>query len=464
MSHEVLQELPLFAGLTQADLDMLEARSQTISLAPGEVLMQEGTPGGSLYVILEGEFEIVKRSGAQDVLLAVRGPGEVIGEMSLLDQTPRTATVRALAASKLMEIHHEAFQHLLQGSPGAAVSILRTITSRLRNTEAMLRQKEKMAALGTLSAGLAHELNNPAAALTRSAGQLKDILSSWVEAGAALVGAGIDPSAIRAAFDRSAPSARPAPANDPLAQSRLESSLEAWLTEQGVDRAWDLAPSLAAAGWTEADLEAWAATVSSERRASWLTWVAWMTAAGRVLGEMAMSAGRISDIVGAVRSYAYLDRAPVQRVEVHAGLEDTLVILRHKLEPGVRVVRRYDEGLPAIEGFGSELNQVWTNLIDNAVQAMHAEGELSITTSRQDEEVLVEICDNGPGIPPEIRERIFEPFFTTKPPGSGSGLGLHLVYNIVVHRHAGRIEVDSHPGRTCFAVRLPMRLRGPDER
>ena len=463
MTHKILRDLPLFAGLGQSDLDMLEQRSRTIELQVGDVLMREGTPGGSLYVILEGEFEIVKRSASQEVLLAVRGPGEVIGEMSLLDQTPRTATVRSLAASRLLEIDQEAFRHLLQASPSAAISILRTITSRLRNTESMLRQSEKMAALGTLAAGLAHELNNPASALARAADQWKDVLDAWVQAGASLVNA--PSSTVHDALERAGQTVTQGFPVDPLMVSRREEALEAWLAEQGVERPWDVAPPLAAVGWSESDLEAWAAIVTAEKRGAWLDWLGWMVLAGRLLGEVSLSAGRISDIVGAVRAYAYLDQAPVQNVDLHAGIEHTLVILRHKLEPGIRVTRNYAERMPPIEGYGSELNQVWTNLIDNAAQAMEGQGELTIATSQEGEGVQVEICDTGPGIPADIQGRIFEPFFTTKPPGSGTGLGLHLVYNIVVHRHAGRIEVHSRPGRTCFAVRLPIHPdRGQHER
>ena len=464
MTHEILRELPLFVGLSHSDLDLLEERSQTVDLQTGDILMSEGTTGGSLYVILEGEFEIVKRSGTQDVLLAVRGPGEVIGEMSLLDQMPRTATVRALAPSRLLEIDHEAFRHLLQASSSAAISILRTITARLRNTESMLRQSEKMVALGTLAAGLAHELNNPAAALARSADQMKDVMAAWVETGASLSGAQVAPAAIREALEMGARSGSSLETLDPIEAGRVEAAMEAWLESQGVDRSWELAPALTAGSWKASDLEAWAATVPIDKRAAWLGWLGWMVSASRLLAEVALSAGRISEIVSSVKSYAYLDRAPVQPVDLHAGIEHTLVILRHKLEPGVRVLRRFASDLPPLEAYGSELNQVWTNLIDNAVQAMDGAGEITITTAQKGEETTIAICDSGPGIPRDIQGRIFEPFFTTKPPGSGTGLGLNLVYNIVVHRHGGRIEVDSVPGRTCFTVTLPPHPRGSHER
>jgi signal transduction histidine kinase len=178
-----------------------------------------------------------------------------------------------------------------------------------------------------------------------------------------------------------------------------------------------------------------------------------------LLGDAGVSLGRITAIVGAVKDYSYLDQAPIQDVDIHEGLENTLVILAHKIKGGIRIRREYAPNLPKIEAYASELNQVWTNIIDNAIDAMDGEGEIRLKTSAEDGEVIVEICDTGPGMPPEIQRRIFEPFFTTKPPGVGTGIGLHISYNIVVQRHAGRIEVDSQPGGTCFKVTLPTRLK-----
>jgi len=463
MTHGVLRELPLFAGLTETDIGLLEEGSATLQMAAGQVLMSEGSPSGSLYVILEGEFEILKRAGNQDVLLAVRGAGEVMGEMSLLDQTPRSATVRALLPSLVLEIGQEAFRHLVSASPSAALSILRTVTSRLRNTEAMLRQSEKMAALGTLAAGLAHELNNPAAALARSADQLQEALDAWRGPSAARRTAE-DTASIETILASVTGHARDMPRQDPLEISDREERLTEALVTLGTEEPWDLAGEFAAAGIEPDGLNEAMSRVSPADRPSGLRWLANGLAVRRLAQEIGLSAARISEIVRAVKAYAYLDQAPLQQVDVHAGLEDTLVILRQKLKPGIQVRRAYDPDLPVIEAYGSELNQVWTNLIDNAAQAMKGEGDLTLATSRRGDVIEVRVCDSGPGIPPEIQGRIFEPFYTTKAPGEGTGLGLHLVYNIVVLHHRGKVNVQSVPGQTCFTVSLPIRPRGENER
>jgi signal transduction histidine kinase len=463
MTHHVLRELPLFAGLSEADIDLLEEASTTLQLPVGEVLMSEGSPSGSLYVILEGEFEVLKRAGSQDVLLAVRGAGEVMGEMSLLDQTPRSATVRALIPSQVLEIGQEAFRRLLAASPSAALSILRTVTSRLRNTEGMLRQSEKMAALGTLAAGLAHELNNPAAALARSADQLQEALDTWRGPSAAQPTTE-DSASLESILASVTGHAHDGPRQDPLEISDREERLTEALIQLGIEEPWALSGEFAAAGIEPGGLQEAMRRLAATDHQPGLRWLANGLAVRRLVQEIGLSAARISEIVRAVKAYAYLDQAPLQQVDVHAGLEDTLVILRQKLKPGIQVHREYDQALPAIEAYGSELNQVWTNLIDNAAQAMKGEGDLTLATARVGDEIEVRVCDSGPGIPPEIQGRIFEPFYTTKAPGEGTGLGLHLVYNIVVLHHRGKVNVRSVPGQTCFTVSLPIRPRGENER
>jgi signal transduction histidine kinase len=459
VSHERLVHLPLFSDLTSEELDILEAGSRETRCAAGEALMREGSAGGSLYVILEGDFEISKRSGKNDVVIAVRGPGEVIGEMSLLDGSPRTATVRSLHDSRLLEIDQATFQELIETSPTAAIRILRTMTSRLRHTQSMLRQSETLAALGTLSAGLAHELNNPAAALRRAVDQLRTILPRWREAHVVLHEAGVDesrqPDIAAFAFPGEVGPRRIA---DPLARADEEAAVQDWLEAQGVGSAWELAPALVASGVDVAALAALIQELPPDGRAAAVGWIAASRTLQSLLEEVSISADRISEIVGAVRSYTYLDQAPVQKIDIHRGLEDTLIILRSKLEPGIVVHRAYAPDLPSIEAHGSELNQAWTNLIANAAEAMEGKGEIRIRTAVEDQRALVEICDNGPGIPEAIRDRIFEPFFTTKPPGEGTGLGLHITYNVIALHHHGQISVESEPGRTCFQVRLPLQL------
>ena len=456
-----LRQSPLFSGLNDHDFNWLLDQAQETNIAEGEVLMAEGSPGGSLYIVLDGEFEFTKRSGQQQVVLARRGSGEMIGEFSLLDQAPRTATARATRDSRLIMIPQNAFQQLLSISPAATLAVLHTVAARLRNTEAMMRQNEKMASLGTLSAGLAHELNNPAAAARRSASQLRDTLSHWQRLNGELAALNLDArqtqtiNSLREEIIRRAAS----PANlDPLTRSDREGELQTWLEDRNVDNAWEIAPALVAFGWNVQMLEETGGTLGEAHLALVAQWLGVGCSVYALLDEVGKSAERISEIVKSVKSYSYLDQAPVQQVNIHDGLENTLVILRHKLKQGVQVTREYASDLPTIEAYASELNQVWTNILDNAIDAMKGAGELKIRTYREDNRVGVEISDNGPGIPPEIQPRIFDPFFTTKPPGIGTGLGLHISYNII-QKHGGKIQVASKPGATVFRVSLPIRLK-----
>jgi signal transduction histidine kinase len=247
-----------------------------------------------------------------------------------------------------------------------------------------------------------------------------------------------------------------------LTRSDQEADLEAWLERAGVSDAWGMAPALLGAGLTKDRLEQATRRLPADTLPAALEWIASSRSLGTLLREVSLSAERISEIVGAVRSYSFLDQAPILPVDVVQGLEDTVVILRSKLEPGIAIHRDYAADLPRIEAHGGELNQVWTNLIANAAEAMDGRGELRLSAALEGDRLKVEVCDNGPGIPEAIRERIFEPFFTTKPPGQGTGLGLHLTYNIIALHHRGQIAVDSQPGRTCFRVLLPVQMkRGP---
>ena len=461
MSIEFLRRLPLLAGLSDADLDWLYQKTEPVSIPAGDILMREGDPAGDLYIIVDGEFEISKRSGLQNIAIAVRAPGEVLGEMALLDHSPRSATVRALRDSRLLKVPQDAFTQLLSSSSTAALAILRTVSQRLRTNEALLRQQEKMAGLGTLAAGLAHELNNPAAAARRGVAQLKETLAEWEKSMLALNACALSGDQMARVQNLRAALAERAAAPvdlDPLTRGDRESDAQAWLEDRGIDRAWELAPTLVTFGWDASALQTLADAFTDDQLSVIAPWLAAGSSVYALLDEVGRSAERISEIVGAVKSYSFLDQAPVQDVDVHQGLDNTLVILRHKLKQGVHVRRYYGVNLPRIEAYGSELNQVWTNIIDNAIDAMHGQGELTIRTYAEDGQVVVEIADNGPGIPPHIQSRIFEAFFTTKPPGVGTGLGLNIAYN-VVQRHSGRITVTSQPGETRFQVRLPIQLK-----
>ena len=438
----------------------MQTQTELVPVPAGTNLIEEGAPGDSAYVVVQGEFEVIKRSDVQDIVIAVRQSGEVFGEMALLDQAPRTATVRAVADSRVLKIRGETFQDMLRRSPTAALSILQTVSLRLRQNEGLLRQTEKMAALGTLSAGLAHELNNPAAAVRRSAGQLRNAITEFARLTTELANCGFPTQQQRMIEDlkgRIETGRASAPTLDPMTQSDLEAALQSWLEGMQIADAWELAPALVAAGWNADEMSRLQDTFKPDNLQIVVRWLASGCMAYALLDEIAMGTERMSEIVRSVKAYSYLDQGPIQQVDVHQGLENTLVILRHKMKDGVTVKREYAADLPLIEAHGSELNQVWTNILDNAVDAMQGRGEITLRTRSEGDKVIVEIQDNGPGIPAEIQKRVYEPFFTTKPPGQGTGLGLHIAYT-VVNNHAGKLDLTSKPGKTCFQVTLPIQL------
>lgn len=453
-----LQKVPLFAELPIADLDTICQHAADLHLTPGEMLFSEGSMGQQAFVIEEGQIEIFKTANGQEVQLAIRQSGDVIGEMAILEAGPRNASGRALTECRLIVISSEQLEHLINTHPGAARIMLHTVTSRLRNTELMLRQSEKMAQLGTFTAGIAHELNNPSAAIQRAAGQLKAALENYQAAGNQLLTLQVPADQIdfiRSFANPERPSARDRVENDPLARADRETEIENWLESQGVQEAWNLAPELVRSGFGLGDLQILAGKIPSASLAMMLTWLTAGANLSKLLDEIGISAGRMSEIIKALKTYTYLDQAPVQEVDIHAGLENTLVILRYKLKEGVVIQRQYDPDLPHIQAYASELNQVWTNLIDNAVDAIQGKGRIILRTFLKETSIFVEIEDDGPGIPEEVLSRLFSPFFTTKPVGKGTGLGLNISYNIV-HKHGGDIKVFSQPGQTRFQVMLPV--------
>jgi signal transduction histidine kinase len=456
--YEFLRKVQLFSELPEDDLKQLCQVVEEVRLPAGSELFAEGSLGDMAFVIEEGQVEILKSSDGRNVQLAVRQPGEVIGEMALLESMPRNATGRALTDSVLLAISRQQLNGLLDASPSSARVMLHTVTQRLRSTELLLRQSEKMAQLGTLTAGIAHELNNPAAAARRGAEQLRRAFAAMQQAQVRLNSLSLSApqQAALLELDRLAGQCAAQPAGlDSLQRSDQESALEDWLDENAIENAWELAPQLAGLDYSPAELENLAGVFPGQQLAVVLGWLGITFTAYGLLEEIGQGATRISEIVKALKSYAYLDQAPVQAVDVHEGLDNTLVMLRSKLKSGVSVRRQYAADLPLIQAYGSELNQVWTNLIDNAVDAMDGMGEITIRTRQGKDCVVVEVEDNGPGIPEIIQSKIFDPFFTTKAVGKGTGLGLNISYNIV-KKHQGDIKVISHPGLTRFVVTLPL--------
>ena len=378
--------------------------------------------------------------------------------MSLIERSPRTASARATQDGELLEIDAAAFQALIETNPSIGTTILRTMAGRLRSTEASLMQREKLASLGTLAAGLAHELNNPAAAIQRSSSYLSEALVEGSKHAAALVGLAMTEGE-RVEVAALASSLSDA---DPLAQGSIgaaEDALISRLETLGVASPWDVAPAMAAYGWTSDMLDRAIAGFEPANRSVVVSWLGAQLAARQLVGEIERSGRAISDIVHAVKSYAYLDQATVQPVEIVRSLEDTLMILKHKLKGSIQIVRNFEAHLPRIEAYAGELNQVWTNLIDNAIDAIGERGTLTLGARRLGEAIEVRIADTGPGIPAEVADRIFDPFFTTKPQGVGTGLGLHIAHNIVVNRHRGSISFDTSPVGTEFKVVVPVVLQ-----
>ena len=443
---EVLRGLPYFSDLPQALLDQVCRNSERITVEPGTTIIEEDSLSEDMFVIVDGELTVTKKGADREVTLASLGPGEVVGEIALLDNAPRTASVTTATRATLIRIPANAFEDLIEDSR-VVRRMFRTVTSRLRGIEDTLRHEERMAALGRMAAQLMHELNNPAAAVGRSMARAEEV---YVDLGEATIElAGID-GLIEGAIP-----VPDKPENlDPLTRSGLEDEVIGWLEQLGVPDAGELGAALVADGWNRDLLEETVSGLEGETRARFIRWLGLRVLASQLIGEVRIAASRISELVRVVKNYSYLDQGPVQRIDPTDGIRDTLILLKHKLR-GIETVVDIEPDLPQIEASGRDLNQVWTNLIDNAADAMDGSGKLTIEASRDGDAVVVRISDTGPGIDPEVMNRIFDPFFTTKAPGQGTGLGLHTVHTIV-NRTGGEIKAESGPEGTSFIIRFPV--------
>ena len=369
------------------------------------------------------------------------------------------AGARASSDTSLLTIKKATFDELLDNSSSFARAMFDIVVARMRSTEGLLRQSERKAQLGTLTAGVAHELNNPAAAVKRGASQLTDFVESYAQSQRSIAGFAFSPTqedSLAALLAEVAETAITPPEIDPLDRSDLEYELQSWLEDRNIQDAWQIGPDLVNAGFTREKLDQLAQTFSSEAAPAVAILASKSAGVSGLLAEIGQASGQISSIVGSLKTYSYLDQAPVQTIDVSEGVDSSLLMLRGKLKQGVTVHREYAENLPSIQAYGSELNQVWTNIIDNAVDAMNGYGELAVRIYSSDNDVIVELEDTGPGIPEGIQHKIFDSFFTTKEPGKGTGLGLDITYNIIVHKHRGNITVLSEPGKTCFQITLPI--------
>ncbi len=375
----------------------------------------------------------------------------------LLMDIPWQATARVTKPARLFRLNEEGFWTMLTNCRTVAREVVRTAASRLRNVEGYTQQREKLVSLGTMAAGLAHEMNNPATAARRAAAHLQET-SERAQTLQCRLSRCLDSAQwqqlVNAAVSATDGAAK-APVLDHLERSDRTDALADWLNGRGVASAWDLAPTFVNAGLDADWLGKVMETLAPACQADALGWLGCRLSLKSLTAEVEQSTSRIAELVKAVKSYTYMDQSPMQEVDIHEGIESTLTMLGYKLKK-MEVVRSFDRSLPRIMAYGSELNQVWTNLIDNAADAVKGSGKICIGTCREDDQVVVEIVDNGPGIPLDVQSHMFEPFFTTKGVGSGTGLGLVISNRIVGDRHGGEIEFESRPGRTRFIVRLPI--------
>jgi signal transduction histidine kinase len=465
-----LRELFLFERLSDEQLAWLAERGEVRSYPAGVTVYAAGEPATCLFVLLEGTLSLSVRAGGAEVEMVrtdYRGAyaGAFFAYLDLPSARSYSSTLRAVTGCRFWELPASDFGWALREWFPMATHLLQGFATQGAATQEMVSTRERLVALGTVTAGLTHELNNPATAAARATATLQERLAGLWDELAALtdgeVAAGQLATLVRLVRQAVGRRADLAPLS-PLQASDREDELGGWLEEHGVAGAWDLAPSLVATGVDGDRLEQVAATVPAELLPHAVGVLAVACEAESLLDELAEGAGRISTLIGAAKQYTQMDRSPLQYLDVHDGLESTLTMLGHKLGEGVEVVRDYDRSLPKLAAYAGELNQVWTNLMDNAVDAMDGRGTLTVRTRRDGDRVLVEVGDSGPGIPEPVGAHIFEPFYTTKPVGKGTGLGLDICWRIVVQRHGGELRFTSTPGDTRFQVVLP--IGGPPTR
>jgi signal transduction histidine kinase len=458
-SLKLVRALPLFASLTDEDLHCLDG-GEIFEYKEGGLVVDTGDPGKYFYVVVQGEIAIHRAYDHQDVLMGVVSPGGFFGEIFILLETAWISTARASKPSRLFQMQPDDFWRMLATCRTVAREVLRATSTRLRNIEGYSHQREKLISLGTMAAGLAHELNNPAAAARRAAAHLRDTVEQ-LETHTCNLSQKLRPENWQNLLnfeEEAAKLCQISRALSSLERSDREEKLGAWLEANHLADPWKIAPTFASVGLELEELQTIFQKLPPETRNDAFLWLESQLTLRSLLREVEDSTDRVSELVKAMKSYTYMDRGPLQEIDIHEGLSSTLTMLKHKMKNAV-LETHFALNLPRIQAYGGELNQVWTNLIDNAIHAVKGTGRISITTRSENSHIVVEIQDNGEGIPHEIQNRIFEPFFSTKGVGSGTGLGLVISHRIVADRHGGEIEFESERGHTVFRVRLPVRVR-----
>jgi signal transduction histidine kinase len=473
LAPEQLRTLFLFEHLDDDQLAWLIDRGRLVEYPAGAVIHAEGSPASCFLVLLSGMLSMSKRvQGGELELFRTDYRGAYTGAFNAVvpDRgVPKVypSTARAVTLCRLFELPANDFGKAVWEWFPMAAHLLEGAATQGASSSEIIERHERLVALGAVTAGLTHELNNPVAAVMRAAATLRDRLTGMRTDLGRLIRADLDGAqleGIAALVTQALERRRDAPVLSPMEVSDREEELADWLEDRGVERSWDLASTFVAAGVDVAWLASMADLVPPSHLEAGLTYPVRILESDALLDEITEAAGRISGLLASAKQYTQMDRAPLQTFDVHEGLDATLTMLGHKLGDDVKIVRDYDRSLPHIAAYPAELNQVWTNLIDNAVDAMEGQGTLTVRTrSGYDEKLVVEIADTGPGVPDEVRSRIFEPFFTTKPMGKGTGLGLDIAWRIVVGRHHGEIRLQSAPGDTRFEVVLPLGEPDPPE-
>lgn len=451
-----LRTVPVFSDLSEDDLAWLAAHMEVFDYNTGDIVIEEGAPADRMMVLLAGETRGQREHSIGDGrTYSARAPG-VTGMLPYSRLTHIPITVRAMTPATIAFVSSSHFPEMLDRMPSLRTKLVGVLADRIRETTRADQQREKLMALGRLSAGMAHELNNPAAAVRSAALSLQEAVDAMRTADMHLDQRELplEDRIVLAQIERDWLKDHPARTLDPLDRSDREEATGDWLMAHQVPNARQLAPDLVDAGCDLETLRRLSAQFDYATLADVVTRLTASFTVSHLVKQIESGSSRIAALVHAISQYSYMDQSPEQEIDIHDGLENTLVMLHYRLKQGVEVVRNYDRSIPRICARGGELNQVWTNLIDNAIDAMNGQGELVVRTEAEFGGVLVEIRDSGPGIPKEIRDRIFDPFFTTKPVGEGTGLGLDTVYRIV-QQHRGQVKVESDPGRTSFQIRLP---------